>query len=113
MIIKFIISIVKSICLGNLFHQLFYQIKIRFMKNILLQDADYFTIYHPGDLMTRATSDTFSMANVSTHLIFGLITVILTIIMTAISMINLRSTPYSILDFTIAFHLYCCSYNET
>ncbi len=102
---KFIISIGKSIFLGNLFHRLFYQIKIRFMKNILLQDADYFTIYHPGDLMTRATSDTFSMANVSTHLIFGLITVILTIIMTAVSMIklNLTLTIYSIIPLPFIF----------
>ena len=55
--------------------------------------------------MTRATSDTFSMANVSTHLIFGLITVILTIIMTAISMINLDPllTLYSILPLPFIF----------
>ncbi len=104
-IVKFIISIAKSICLGNLFHRLFYQIKIRFMKNILLQDADYFTVYHPGDLMTRATSDTFSMANVSTHLIFGLITVILTIVMTAFSMIKLNFllTIFSIIPLPFIF----------
>lgn len=104
-IIKFGFSIAKSICLGNLFHRLFYQIKIRFMKNILLQDADYFTTYHPGDLMTRATSDTFSMANVSTYLIFGLITVILTIVMTAFSMIRLNFllTIFSIIPLPFIF----------
>lgn len=91
-ILKFISSIAKSILLGNLFHKLFYHIKIRFMENILLQDAEYFTVYHPGDLMTRATSDTFMMANVSTHLIFSLITLILTLIMSAIAMLQMNPT---------------------
>lgn len=104
-LIKFFITIFRQIFLGNLFHKLFYQIKIRFMKNILLQDADYFTIYHPGDLMTRATSDTFSMSNVSTHLIFGLVTVILTLVMTAFEMITLNPllTLFSILPLPFIF----------
>ena len=98
-LLKFITTVFKQISLGSLFHKLYYQIKIRFMKNLLLQDADYFTEYHPGDLMTRATQDTFSMSNVSTHLIFGLVTVILTLVMTAIKMITLNPllTLYSIL----------------
>lgn len=104
-LVKYVISIAKSICLGNLFHKLFYRIKIEFMKNILLQDAQYFVEYHPGDLMTRATSDTFSMANVSTHLIFGLITVFLTLIVTAIKMIQLNPllTLYSIIPLPFIF----------
>lgn len=88
--IKFIVSILKSICLGNLFHKLFYEIKIRFMKNILKQDASYFVEYHPGDLMTRATSDTFMMANICTHLIFSVVTILLTLVMSAVSMIRLH-----------------------
>lgn len=104
-VVKFIFSILKSICLGNLFHKLFYQIKIKFMKRILIQDASYFTTYHPGDLMTRATSDTFAMANVSTHLIFSVITLILTLIMSAISMVKLDPllTLYSIIPLPIIF----------
>lgn len=104
-IVKFVFSILKSICLGNLFHKLFYQIKIKFMKRILIQDASYFTTYHPGDLMTRATSDTFAMANVSTHLIFSVITLILTLIMSAISMVKLDPllTLYSIIPLPIIF----------
>lgn len=104
-IVKFVFSILKSICLGNLFHKLFYQIKIKFMKRILIQDASYFTTYHPGDLMTRATSDTFAMANVSTHLIFSVITLILTLIISAISMIKLDPllTIYSIIPLPIIF----------
>ena len=87
---KFVVSILKGICLGNLFHKLFYEIKIRFMKNILKQDASYFVEYHPGDLMTRATSDTFMMANICTHLIFSVVTIILTLVMSAVSMIKLH-----------------------
>lgn len=64
-----------------------------------------FTEYHPGDLMTRATSDTFSMANLPTHLIFGLITLILTIVMSAVSMIkyNLLLTIFSIIPLPLIF----------
>lgn len=103
--IKYIISIGKSICLGHLFHKLYYQIKIEFMKTILLQDAQYFVEYHPGDLMTRATSDTFAMANVSTHLIFGLISLCLTLILSAIKMIQINPllTFYSILPLPFIF----------
>ena len=104
-LLKFITTVFRQISLGSLFHNLYYQIKIRFMKNLLLQDADYFTEYHPGDLMTRATQDTFSMSNVSTHLIFGLVTVILTLVMTAIKMITLNPllTLYSILPLPFIF----------
>ena len=104
-LLKFVITVIRQITLGSLFHGLYYQIKIRFMKNLLLQDADYFTEYHPGDLMTRATSDTFSMSNVSTHLIFGLVTVILTLIMTAVKMITLNPllAVYSILPLPFIF----------
>lgn len=104
-IVKFFITIFKQITLGNLFHKLYYEIKIRFMKNVLLQDAQYFNEYHPGDLMTRATSDTFSMANVSTHLIFGLINVILTLIMTALKMFLMHPllAIYSILPLPFIF----------
>ena len=104
-LLKFITTVFRQITLGSLFHNLYYQIKIRFMKNLLLQDADYFTEYHPGDLMTRATQDTFSMSNVSTHLIFGLVTVILTLVMTAIKMITLNPllTLFSILPLPFIF----------
>lgn len=104
-LIKYIISIGKSICLGHLFHKLYYQIKIEFMKTILLQDAQYFVEYHPGDLMTRATSDTFAMANVSTHLIFGLISLCLTLVLSAIKMIQINPllTFYSILPLPFIF----------
>lgn len=102
---KFVVSIFKSICLGNLFHRLFYEIKIRFMKNILKQDANYFTTYHPGDLMTRATSDTFMMSNVCTHLIFGIVTIVLSLILSAISMVRLHPmlTLFSILPLPFIF----------
>lgn len=104
-IMKFIVSVSRGILLGNLFHRLYYHIKIQFMQNILCQDAEFFTEYHPGDLMTRATSDTFSMANLSTHLIFGLITLILTIVMSAVSMIkyNLLLTIFSIIPLPLIF----------
>lgn len=104
-LVKFVFSTLKSIFLGNLFHKLFYKLKMKFMKNILLQDSKYFTTYHPGDLMTRATSDTFAMANVTTHLIFSLITLILTLIMSAISMVKLDPllTLYSIIPLPIIF----------
>ena len=104
-IMKFIVSVSRGILLGNLFHRLYYHIKIQFMQNILCQDAEFFTEYHPGDLMTRATSDTFSMANLSTHLIFGLITLILTIVMSAATMIkyNLLLTIFSIIPLPLIF----------
>ena len=102
---KYLISILRSIVLGNLFHRLFYQIKMKFMKNILIQDSEFFNVYHPGDLMTRATADTFAMANVSTHLVFSVITLLLTLAMSAISMVGLNTklTIYSIIPLPFIF----------
>ena len=102
---KYLINIIRGICLGNLFHRLFYQIKMKFMKNILIQDAQFFNVYHPGDLMTRATSDTFMMANVSTHLIFSVITLLLTLVMSAVSMVGLNTklTLFSIIPLPFIF----------
>ena len=104
-LLKYVVSIIKSICLGNLFHKLFYHIKMLFMKNILKQDAAYFVEYHPGDLMTRATSDTFAMANVCTHLIFSVITLLLTLALSSISMVKLHPllTLFSVLPLPFIF----------
>ena len=103
--LKYVVSIVKAICLGNLFHKLFYHIKMLFMKNILKQDASYFVEYHPGDLMTRATSDTFATSNVCTHLIFSVITLLLTLALSSISMIRLHPllTLFSIIPLPFIF----------
>lgn len=102
---KFIVNVIKSVLLGNVFHQLFYEIKIRYMKNLLIQDATFYSKYHPGDLMTRATADTNMVSNVSTHLIFNLFGVILTIVSSAVMMISINPlmTLYSIIPLPFIF----------
>jgi ATP-binding cassette subfamily B protein len=98
-------KIVRTNVLGTMFHKLYYQIKIRFLKNVLLQDADFFEKHQAGDLMTRATSDTQMISNVSTHIIFSIIDMIVIIALSAVmmSIINIRLMIASIAPLPIIF----------
>lgn len=104
-ILKFMFSTVKRVFIGGIFHNLYYELKLRFINSLLKQDANFFTKFHSGDLMTRATSDTFSMSNVSSHLILNFFEVVLLIIFTAVMMILIDPllTLYSVLPLPFIF----------
>lgn len=104
-LVKYVLDVLKRITMGNLFHKLFYQIKIRFMKKLLVQDATFFSYYHSGDLMTRATNDTHMMSNVSTHLIFSIVELFVTIIFAAVFMllVNVKMMIFAIIPLPFIF----------
>ncbi len=101
----YISAIVKNYFLGSLFHEFYYQIKVRFMNNIFRQDGDFFEEYHSGDLISRATGDTHGVARVSTYLMFALVDTLLTIFLSLFRMIqkDLGLTLLAIIPLPIIF----------
>ena len=102
---KFIISIFKRIVSGHLFHSIYYELKIRFMNKVLIQDSTFFTKHHSGDLMNRATADTFQMANNSTQFLLNIFEVILMIAFSAVMMFSIHPllSIYSIIPLPLIF----------
>ena len=96
---RFVVSIFKRIISGHLFHSIYYELKIRFMNKVLIQDSTFFTKHHSGDLMNRATADTFQMANNSTQFLLSIFEVILMIGISAVMMFTIHPllAIYSIL----------------
>lgn len=102
---RFIVSIFKRIVSGHLFHSIYYELKIRFMNKVLIQDSTFFTKHHSGDLMNRATADTFQMSNNSTQFLFSILEVLLMIAFSAIMMFSIHSllSIYSIIPLPFIF----------
>ncbi|MCK9536579.1 MAG: ABC transporter ATP-binding protein/permease [Bacilli bacterium] len=98
-IIIYVTGLIKERCAGKLYHELYYQLKKRFIINIFKQDGDFFEDYHPGDLMNRATGDTWMISHVSTYLLFNFIDTIMMLIISFILMVrlNLSLTLFSII----------------
>lgn len=101
----YLLSFLNRYFLGNLFHLIFYEIKIRFLQNVFLQDGPFFEQYYPGDLIARATGDTWAVSNVSTHMLFRLIDTVTMIILSLVLMINIKLelTLLSIIPLPIIF----------
>ena len=107
-VIAFVIYIsaaIKNRVLGGINHNLFYQLKDKFIRSIFKQDGDFFEEYHSGDLISRATGDTNMIARVATHLLFNTIDTIVTLIVAFIAMFSLNPelTLYSIIPLPIIF----------
>ena len=102
---RFIVSIFKRIVSGHLFHSIYYELKIRFMNKVLIQDSTFFTKHHSGDLMNRATADTFQMSNNSTQFLFSILEVLLMIAFSAIMMFSIHPllSIYSIIPLPFIF----------
>jgi ATP-binding cassette subfamily B multidrug efflux pump len=95
----------KNYLTGKLFHNLYYEIRNRFLRSIFLQDGEFFEEYYSGDLISRATSDSNTVARVSTHVFFHLLDTIamLIIAFSALITLNPQLTLYSILPLPIIF----------
>ncbi|MFA6827864.1 MAG: ABC transporter transmembrane domain-containing protein, partial [Bacilli bacterium] len=98
-------AVIKNYLLGSLFHEFFYQIKVRFMNNIFRQDGDFFEEYYSGDLISRAIGDTHGVARVSTYLLFALVDTTLTIFLSFFRMVekDLGLTLLAIIPLPIIF----------
>ena len=101
----YLAAIFKNYLTGKLFHNLFYEIRNRFMRSIFRQDGEFFEEYYSGDLISRATSDSNIVSRVSTYVFFHLLDTIATLIISFMALVNLNVelTIYSILPLPLIF----------
>lgn len=102
-IIIYISVVIRGRILGALAHRLFYQLRLKFLKSIFIQDGDFFEEYHSGDLISRATGDTDRISRVATHFLFQLVDTIISLVVAFIAMfsLNIKLTLYSIIPLPI------------
>ena len=85
--------------------KLFYALQVRYMENILKQDATFFEHFQSGDLLTRALGDVksvnFSGGNRLLNISYEMTSIIVYII--AMSFINWKLTIYAVLPLSMIF----------
>ena len=84
------ITTTKKVLQNRLKVKLYYALQVRYMENILCQDAPFFEHFQSGDLLTRALGDVksvnFSGANRLLNIFLEAMTVVVTLV--AMMMIN-------------------------
>lgn len=84
---------------------LFYALQVRYMENILVQDASFFEKYQAGDLLNRAIGDVksvnFSGGNRLLNITYEATSILIYVI--AMALINPLLTLYSVLPLALIF----------
>ncbi|MDE5868190.1 MAG: ABC transporter ATP-binding protein/permease, partial [Anaeroplasmataceae bacterium] len=80
----YVITTTKKVLQNRLKVHLYYALQVRYMENILVQDATFFERFQSGDLLTRALGDVksvnFSGGNRLLNIFLEFVTVIVTLI---------------------------------
>ncbi len=80
----YIVATTKRFCQNRLTTTLYYALQVRYMENILVQDATFFERFQSGDLLTRALGDVntvkFSGGNRLLNIFIEFMTVVVTFI---------------------------------
>ena len=104
-ILIYIITTTRRALQVQLRTKLFYALQVRYMENILKQDATFFEHFQAGDLLTRALGDVksvnFSGGNRLLNISYELTSIIVYII--AMAFINPLLTLYAVLPLSMIF----------
>lgn len=80
----YLVATTKRLCQNRLTTTLYYALQVRYMENILMQDATFFERFQSGDLLTRALGDVntvkFSGGNRLLNIFIEALTVVVTFI---------------------------------
>lgn len=103
----YLVNVIHHYTLGNLFHKLFYYIKVMFLDNVFKQDGEFFESFYSGDLISRATGDTRAVSNASTHLLFNVVTTVSMIFLNAFLMFSIAPSlaGYAIIPLPLIFFI--------
>ena len=105
MFLIYIVSTTKRVLQNRLKVRLYYALQVRYMENILVQDATFFEHFQAGDLLTRALGDVksvnFSGSTRLLNIFLEFITIVVTF--TAMLFINVPLTLFSIIPLPIIF----------
>ncbi len=104
-ILIYLINTIRRAIQVKLRVTLFYALQVRYMENILVQDATFFEKYQAGDLLQRAIGDVksvnFSGGNRLLNITYELTSIIVYVV--AMALINPMLTIYSVLPLGLIF----------
>lgn len=84
MILIYVITTTKRVFQNRLKVKLYYALQVKYVENILVQDATFFEVYQSGDLLTRALGDVkavnFSGGNRLLNIFLEFMTVVVTFV---------------------------------
>ena len=105
MILIYVVSTTKRVLQNRLKVRLYYALQVRYMENILVQDASFFEHFQAGDLLTRALGDVKSVNFSGSTRILNIFLEFVTIVVTFIAMmlISPSLTLFSVIPLPIIF----------
>ena len=105
MLLIYAVSTTKRVLQNRLKVRLFYALQVRYMENILVQDATFFERFQSGDLLTRALGDVkavnFSGSNRLLNIFLEAVTIIVTFV--AMLFIDPLLTIFAVIPLPIIF----------
>ncbi len=87
MLAIYLVSTTKRVLQNRLKIKLYYAIQVRYMENILVQDASFFERFQSGDLLTRALGDVKSVNFSGGNRLLNIFLEFMTVIVTLVAMI--------------------------
>ena len=105
MILIYVVSTTKRVLQNRLKVRLYYALQVRYMENILVQDASFFEHFQAGDLLTRALGDVKSVNFSGSTRLLNIFLEFVTIVVTFIAMmlISPSLTLFSVIPLPIIF----------
>ena len=105
MFLIYFITTTKRVFQNRLKVSLYYALQVKYVENILVQDATFFEIYQSGDLLTRALGDVkqvnFSGGNRLLNIFLEFMTVVVTFI--AMCLIHTKLALFCIIPLSFIF----------
>lgn len=89
-ILIYIITTTKKVFQNRLKVHLYYALQVRYMENILVQDATFFEHFQSGDLLTRALGDVKSVNFSGGNRLLNIFLEAMTVVVTLVAMILIR-----------------------
>ena len=105
MFLIYFVTTTKRVFQNRLKVKLYYALQVRYVENILVQDATFFELYQSGDLLTRALGDVkavnFSGGNRLLNIFLEFMTVVVTFV--AMCLIEWRLSLFCIIPLSMIF----------
>ena len=87
MLAIYLVSTTKRVLQNRMKIKLYYALQVRYMENILVQDASFFERFQSGDLLTRALGDVKSVNFSGGNRLLNIFLEFMTVVVTLVAMI--------------------------
>ncbi len=89
-VLLYVITTTKKLFQNRLKVKLYYALQVRYMENILVQDATFFERFQSGDLLTRALGDVKSVNFSGGNRLLNIFLEFMTVVVTLVAMIYIK-----------------------